>query len=81
MAGFDFFYVFGSAYAYLSALRIGRPTADAGVEVRWRAINVRPLMAKINGALRTQTLKVGYMWRDDERRAAHHGLPFVKTPI
>lgn len=81
MAHVDFFYFFGSGYAYLSVLRIGRLAADAGVEVRWRPINVRPLMARNNVALKSEELKVRYLWRDIERRSAHHGLPFVKPPI
>jgi 2-hydroxychromene-2-carboxylate isomerase len=81
VAHIDFFYFFGSGYAYLSVLRIERLAAEAGVEVRWRPINVRPLMAKNNVALRSEALKVRYLWRDIERRAAHHRLPFVKPPI
>ena len=81
VAHIDFFYFFGSGYAYLSVLRIAHLAAGAGVEVRWRPINVRPLMARNNVALKSEALKVRYMWRDIERRAAHHGLQFVKPPI
>ncbi|WP_431300118.1 2-hydroxychromene-2-carboxylate isomerase [Tabrizicola sp. BL-A-41-H6] len=81
MPALDFFYFFGSAYAYLSVQRIGRLAAEAGVHVNWRPINVRPLMARNNVALRNETLKVAYMWRDVARRAAHHGLPFKQAPI
>ena len=54
MPPLDFFYFFGSAYAYLSVQRIGRLAAEAGVPVNWRPINVRPLMAHNNVALRTR---------------------------
>ncbi len=81
MPRLDFFYFFGSAYAYPSVQRITRLAAEAGVHVNWRPINVRPLMARNNVALRNETLKVTYMWRDVARRAAHHGLPFTKPPI
>jgi 2-hydroxychromene-2-carboxylate isomerase len=81
VAHIDFFHFFGRGHAYLSVLRIDRLAADAGVEVRWRPIDVRTLMAKNNVALRSGALKVRYLWRDIERRAAHHGLPFVKPPI
>jgi 2-hydroxychromene-2-carboxylate isomerase len=54
---------------------------EAGVTVRWRPFNVRPLMAENNVAFRTQAAKVRYMWRDAERRAATHGIPFVKPPV
>lgn len=76
----DFFYFFGSGYAYLSVMRIGALADAAGVEVRWRPFNVRTVMAENNIALRTQTAKVHYMWRDLERRAAMHGLPFKAPP-
>ena len=81
MKHIDFFYFFGSAYAYLSVMRIGKSAKSVGVSVRWRPINVRPLMQENNVALRSQTLKVKYMWRDVERRAATHGEPFVKPPV
>ena len=77
----DFFYFFGSVYAYPSVLRIGPMAEKAGVQVRWRPINVRPLMRENNVALRDEAQKVRYMWRDIQRRAAWHGLPFVKPPI
>jgi 2-hydroxychromene-2-carboxylate isomerase len=81
MAGIDFFYFFGSVYSYLSVMRIGPLAERAGVTVRWRPINVRPLMAENNVALRNEERKVRYMWRDIERRAAEHGVPWVKPPI
>ena len=81
MAQLDFFYFFGSGYAYLSVLRIDDLARKAGVSVRWRPFNVRTVMKENNVALRTEALKVRYMWRDIERRAAQHGLPFVKPPI
>lgn len=81
MAQLDFFYFFGSGYAYLSVLRISDLAAKAGVAVNWRPFNVRPLMRENNVMLRDEAQKVRYLWRDIERRAAQHGLPFVKPPI
>jgi 2-hydroxychromene-2-carboxylate isomerase len=77
----DFFYFFGSGFAYLSVMRISELAKVAGVTVRWRPFNVRPLMIENNVALRSEKAKVKYLWRDIERRAAHHHLPFVKPPI
>lgn len=62
-------------------MRIGPLAQEAGVAVRWRPFNVRTLMAENNIALRTQTAKIGYMWRDIARRAALHGVPFVAPPV
>jgi 2-hydroxychromene-2-carboxylate isomerase len=81
MKTIDFFYFFGSVYAYLSVMRI-RPLADAaGIAVRWRPFNVRTVMKENNVALSAEALKVPYMWRDIERRAATHGLTFVPPPV
>ncbi|RWE98831.1 MAG: 2-hydroxychromene-2-carboxylate isomerase [Mesorhizobium sp.] len=81
MKQLDFFYFFGSGYAYLSVMRIDRMAKQSGVAVRWRPFNVRTVMAENNIALRTQAAKVKYMWRDVERRTATHGVPYVRPPI
>jgi 2-hydroxychromene-2-carboxylate isomerase len=81
MGRLDFFYFFGSGYAFLSVLRIGELADKAGVKVTWRPFNVRPLMRENNVMLRDEAQKVRYLWRDIERRAALHGLPYVKPPI
>ena len=81
MKHIDFFYFFGSGYAYLSVMRIADLCKSAGVSVRWRPFNVRTVMKENNVALRTEALKVKYLWRDIERRAATHGIPFVKPPV
>ncbi len=81
MKQIDFFYFFGSVYAYLSVMRIGKLADKAGLSVRWRPFNVRTVMKENNVALRTEALKVPYMWRDIERRAATHGLAFVPPPV
>jgi 2-hydroxychromene-2-carboxylate isomerase len=77
----DFFYFFGSCYAYLSVMRIEKLAAEAGVEVRWRPFSVRDLMTEKGYSLRTQPTKMTYIFRDVERRARLHGIPFGKPPI
>jgi 2-hydroxychromene-2-carboxylate isomerase len=81
MRKMDFFYFFGSVYAGLTVLRIGKLAEAAGVQLRWRPFNVRPLMQENNVALRSEARKISYMWRDVERRAALHGLPCLKPPV
>ncbi len=76
-----FYFFFGSVYANLSVMRIGMLADKAGLSVRWRPFNVRTVMKENNVALRTEALKVPYMWRDIERRAATHGLAFVPPPV
>jgi len=81
MKQIDFFYFFGSGYSYLSVMRIDQVAGAANVSVRWRPFNVRRVMTENNIALRTQIAKVKYMWRDIERRAAIHDIPFIEPPI
>lgn len=81
MRRMDFLYFFGSVYAGLTVLRIGRLAEAAGVSVRWRPFNVRPLMQENNVALRTEARKIQYMWRDVARRAALHGVPYATQPV
>jgi 2-hydroxychromene-2-carboxylate isomerase len=81
MKHIDVFYFFGSVYAYLSVMRIRSLADEASVSLRWRPFNVRTVMKENNVALRTEALKVPYMWRDIERRAASHGLPFTPPPV
>jgi 2-hydroxychromene-2-carboxylate isomerase len=80
-AELDFFYFFGSGYAYLSVMRISDLAAIAGVTVNWRPFSVRALMIEQNNMIRNQKQKMAYTWRDVERRAARHGVPFVAPPI
>jgi 2-hydroxychromene-2-carboxylate isomerase len=81
MKHLDFFYFFGSVYAYPSVARISDAARQAGVSVRWRPFNVRTVMKENNVMLRNEVLKVKYMWRDIERRTATHGVSYVKPPI
>ncbi len=81
MKQIDFFYFFGSVYAYLSVMRIGKAAEAAGVSVRWRPFNVRTVMKENNVAFRSEALKVPYMWRDVERRSATHGLSVPAAPV
>ena len=77
----DFFFFYGSTYTYLSAMRIERLAAEAGIRLRWRPFNVRQIMIEQNNIpFRGKPVKMAYMWRDIERRAARHGLPFKKPP-
>jgi 2-hydroxychromene-2-carboxylate isomerase len=77
----DFFYFFGSAYAYLSVMRISGIAERAGIKVNWRPFSVRALMIEQHNMIREQKQKMAYTWRDVRRRAARHGVPFSKPPI
>jgi len=58
MPQMDFFYFFGSCYAFLSVMRIDKLATEAGVEVRWRPFSVRDLMTEKGYSLRTQDFRL-----------------------
>ena len=81
MPGIDFFFFIGSTYTYLSVQRIEAVAAARGVAVRWRPFSVRTLMQEQNNSpFAGKPVKMRYMWRDIERRAARHGLPWAGIP-
>ena len=77
----DFFFFIGSTYTYLAVSRIGDAAARAGVPVRWRPFSVRAIMREQNNNPFTgKPAKMGYMWRDLERRAQRHSIEFRSIP-
>jgi 2-hydroxychromene-2-carboxylate isomerase len=77
----NFFFFFGSTHSYLSVMRIEESAARFGVPVNWRPFSVRALMGEQGNTFHHVAPRVAYMWRDIERRAAEHGLPYVRPPI
>jgi 2-hydroxychromene-2-carboxylate isomerase len=82
MAGtLDFFFFIGSTYTYLTVNRIEQVAAREGVTLRWRPFNVRAIMIEQNNRpFVGKPVKMKYMWRDIERRAGRHGIPFASIP-
>jgi 2-hydroxychromene-2-carboxylate isomerase len=79
--GIEFFFFHGSTYTYLTVMRIEKLAEAAGIAVRWRPFDVRAIMIEQNNVpFRGKPVKMRYMWRDIERRAARYGLPFVRPP-
>ena len=77
----DFWFSVGSTYTYLTVSRLERFAKAEGVSFNWRPFSVRALMQEQNNIpFATKPIKMGYMWRDIERRAARHGLK-VKVPV
>lgn len=76
----DFFFFYGSLYNYLSAMRIEPLAAAANVAVRWRPFNLRQIVIEQNSTGFVSDVKMNYFWRDVERRARHHRLPFAGRP-
>ncbi len=81
MQPIDFWIEYGSTYTYLSVARIGKLAAASNVEVRWQPFFVMPIMAELGmtqGPFLPFPSKTAYMWRDIERRAAKHGVPYAR---
>lgn len=77
----DFFFYIGSTYSYLSVYRADEIARRANVKLRWRPFNVRAIMLEQNNRpFIGKPAKLRYMWRDLERRAARHGIPFKGIP-
>ena len=77
----DFFLFVGSTYSYLAVQRAGKIADAAGVRLRWRPFSVRSIMIEQNNKpFVGKPAKLQYMWRDVERRAHRHGVPFESIP-
>jgi 2-hydroxychromene-2-carboxylate isomerase len=81
MPKIDFYFFTGSTYTYLSVMRAAALAEHAGVELVWRPFSVRRIMREQNNSpFVGKPVKMAYMWRDVERRAATHGVPFRVPP-
>jgi 2-hydroxychromene-2-carboxylate isomerase len=77
----DFFFFLGSTYTYLAVNRADELATRAGVNLRWRPFSVRTIMIEQNNRpFVGKPVKLAYMWRDLERRAQRHGVPFGSVP-
>lgn len=73
----DFYFWTGSTYTYPTVNRIEAVAAREGIEVRWKPFNLRALLRENNHVpFPAGTAKMEYMWRDLQRRAEMHDLPF-----
>ena len=77
----DFWFSIGSTYTYLTVMRIEKVARCSGMIFRWRPFDVRAVMlAMDNIPFSTKPVKARYMWRDVERRALLHGIPWSGIP-
>ena len=79
-APIDFWFSIGSMYTYLSVMRLAEVEAKTGARFRWQPFSVRDIMIEMDNRPLSKPLKLAYMWRDLERRAATHGLPYRAQP-
>lgn len=77
----DFYFFIGSTYTYLAVQRGAELAARHGVTLAWRPFSLRTLLHEQNNVpFVGKPFKLRYMWRDLERRAARHGIPFEGIP-
>jgi 2-hydroxychromene-2-carboxylate isomerase len=78
----DFWFSIGSTYTYLSVMRIEAVARQSGVTFRWRPFDVSAIMIEMDNIpfSNKKPAKARYMWRDIERRAILHRLPWVRYP-
>jgi len=77
----DFYFFPGSTYTYLTVSRIEAKADEANVPIRWRPYNLRAILRETSvNPFPPGTAKRRYMWRDMERRAERHGIPYTSEP-
>jgi len=74
----EFWFSIASRYTYLTVGLMADIVERTEIEIRCNPFNVRSIMIEQNNIpFRTKPVKLAYMWRDIERRAALYGLPFA----
>ncbi|MFG3591030.1 2-hydroxychromene-2-carboxylate isomerase [Bradyrhizobium sp. RDI18] len=77
----EFWYEYGSTYTYLTVARIASVAEAQKILVDWRPFLLMPILIE-QGMQRGPFLpypnKLRYMWRDVERRALRHNIPYQK---
>lgn len=76
----DFWFSIGSIHTYLTVMRIAGVEKAHGVRFRWRPFSVRAIMIEMDNIPAKKPVKMDYLWRDTERRAAMYGVPFAGRP-
>ncbi len=79
MSKIEFWFAFGSTYSYLSVMRISDICAEHKIDIEWRPFLLTTIFRDLGmeqGPYLPFPPKLNYMWRDLERRAARHGLPY-----
>jgi len=84
MKRMTFWFEYASTYTYLTVSRIDALAQAQGVVVDWRPFLLGAMLkdrGMVEGPFTGQPSKLRYMWRDLERRASHHGLPYRKPSV
>ena len=77
----EFWFDLASNYSYLTLMRIEEAAGRRGVDVRWEPFLLGPIFESFgwkSSPFVLQQQKGAYVWKDMERQARKHGLPFRK---
>lgn len=81
MQTLNFWIEYGSTYSYLSVARIAQLAKAREVSVAWQPFYLMPILAEVGmtqGPFLPYPSKTEYMWRDIERCAERHGVPYSR---
>ena len=69
---------YASTYSYLTVARVGKLARERGVTLDWQPFFLPPVRDQqdMGFPFPEASAKTAYMWRDLERRARRHGLPY-----
>lgn len=80
----EFWFDFGSNYAYLSAMRIEQAAVQAGVRISWKPFLLGPIFRSLgweNSPFVLQKAKGDYVWKDMAREARKIGVPWRRPSV
>jgi 2-hydroxychromene-2-carboxylate isomerase len=80
----EFWFEYGSTYTYLTVARIVSLARARNVAIEWRPFLLMPVLTEQgmpNGPFLPYPNKMRYMWRDLERRASRHGIPYQRPSV
>lgn len=83
-ARMTFWFEYGSTYTWLTVARLPALARARGVQVDWRPFLLAPIFRHhglTQGPFLGHPPKLKYMWRDLERRAAAHGVPYRRPSV
>ena len=80
----EFWFEYGSTYTYLTVARLASVADGRKIMVDWRPFLLMPILIEQGlekGPFLPYPNKLRYMWRDLERRARRHSIPYQKPSL
>ena len=77
----EFWFEYGSTYTYLTVARLAAVAGEREIPVDWRPFLLMPILIEEGlekGPFLPYPNKLRYMWRDLQRRARRHRIPYQK---